>query len=71
MNATSSCHCDGVIQPGVVYTRRKFIESMGWSETAWRTAVRRGLPIHRDGRSAVVLGDEAVSWLASQPVINR
>ena len=49
------------------YTRREYCDRMNWSASAWRSAVRNGLPTHKVGKQTFVLGREVNAWLAGQP----
>ena len=57
----------GGVLDAASYTRRQYCDRMQWSASAWRSAVRNGLPTHRVGKQTFVLGREANDWLASQP----
>lgn len=56
-----------VIEAGAVYAKSELRRRLRWSEASWRSAVRSGLPIHRQGRQVFVLGDEFLAFIRSRP----
>lgn len=60
-------HPPAIIEAGAVYAKAELRRRLRWSESAWRSAVRAGLPVHRQGRQIFVLGDEFLAFIRSRP----
>ena len=52
----------GCIEPGKLYTLRRFCAEMRWKEAALRKARHSGLPIIALGRGRYILGSSAVEF---------
>lgn len=56
-------HSPGEILPNVLYRADEFKRRMGWSDSAFRAARRRGLVVRREGKRAYVWGDDAIAYM--------
>jgi hypothetical protein len=56
----------GVIFCDALYRIDELKARLGWGDLALRAAFRRGLPVHRCGRRAYVLGSELLEFIAAQ-----
>lgn len=55
----------GVISTVEIYTLREAKARLGWTDSAYRAARRRGLEVIRDGKRAYIAGQEIQRYLAS------
>jgi hypothetical protein len=53
----------GEIHPNVLYRADEVKARMGWTDSAFRAARRRGLTVRRDGKRAYLLGDDVIDYL--------
>jgi hypothetical protein len=56
----------GEVHPSVLYRADELKARMGWSDSAFRSARRRGLKVRYDGKRAYVLGEDVISYLKSK-----
>lgn len=59
-------HTPGEVHPGVLYRADEMKSRMGWSDSALRSARRRGLKVRRDGKRAYILGEDVIAYLKSK-----
>ncbi len=52
------------INPSHLYPIETLKKLMGWSTSSYRSAVRRGLKVLRDGKRGFVRGADVVEWLS-------
>jgi hypothetical protein len=57
----------GEICSGVLYRADELKGRMGWSDSAFRSARRRGLKVRRDGKRAYILGEDVIAYLKNKP----
>jgi len=57
----------GEVHPCVLYRADELKARMGWSDSALRSARRRGLKVRRDGKRAYILGEDVISYMKSKP----
>jgi hypothetical protein len=53
----------GAVDPETLYRADELKSRMGWRDSAFRSACRNGLRVHRAGKRAYVLGADAVSFV--------
>jgi hypothetical protein len=56
----------GEVRSGVLYRADELKERMGWSDSAFRSARRRGLKVCRDGKRAYILGEDVIAYMKSK-----
>lgn len=66
LNSKSTLQAPRTIDPQLLYRADDLRRLLGWKETAWRAAVRRGLRAYRSGRRNYVLGRDVIEYL-TQP----
>jgi len=54
------------IHPDVMYRHDEVSQRMGWMPTAWRSARRSGLRVHRYGRRVYVIGKDLITFVRAQ-----
>lgn len=53
----------GVIRPDECYTKEEFWSRVGMGQTAWRAAIRNGLPCIRTAGRVYVRGQDWIAYL--------
>jgi hypothetical protein len=61
----------GAIVGDALYTIGELRMRLDWSESALRSARRKGLKIHRCGRRSYAVGREVIDHIAGQPCTNN
>ena len=56
----------GPIDRDKAYPRRYFRGLVGWSDAAFRQAVRNGLIVHRVGKQDIVMGSNFIDWVEAE-----
>ena len=59
----------GEVNPSALYRADELKARMGWSDSALRSARRRGLKVRRDGKRAYILGEDVISYMKNKPAI--
>jgi len=60
-------HTPGEVHHSALYRVDELKARMGWSDSALRSARRRGLKVRRDGKRAYILGEDVISYMKSKP----
>ena len=60
---TTPRHTPGEIRSNAVYRADELKGRMGWSNSAFRAAKRRGLVVRREGKRTYILGEDLISYL--------
>lgn len=55
--------CPAVVHPDAVYRSDELKNRLGWRDAAWRSAIRQGLKVIKQGRWHYVHGSDVVSFL--------
>lgn len=56
----------GEVHAGVLYRADELKGRMGWSDSAYRAARRRGLRVRRDGKRAYILGEDVIAYMKGE-----
>jgi hypothetical protein len=56
------------VDPTRLYPLDTLMALLGWTPSTFRAAVRRGLPVHRDGKRAYVMGQDVIDHLTAREV---
>lgn len=58
----------GVIKKDALYSRNEIKARMGWTESSFRAARRKGLRTHRVGKRVYVTGVDAIAFVTGTGV---
>lgn len=61
----------GEILAGACYHRTELKRRLGWSDSAIRSAIQRGMPMHRAGKQQFAIGAEIIAWITQQPLVGQ
>ena len=56
----------GEVHPAALYRIDELQARMGWTDSSFRSARRRGLIVRRDGKRAYVLGEDVIAYIKSK-----
>ena len=56
----------GVIQNGTLYTRNEIKSRMGWKDSAFRQACRRGLRTFQRGKCVYIRGEDVIAYVTGK-----
>lgn len=65
-NNKPSRNTPGVISAHELYRLDEFKARMGWTESSYRSARRKGLPVLEEGKRRYVDGSDAIRYLRRQ-----
>ena len=56
----------GVIQNGTLYTRNEIKSRMGWKDSAFQQACRRGLRTFQRGKCVYIRGEDVIAYVTGK-----
>ena len=62
----TSNNAPGVIQNGTLYTRNEIKSRMGWKDSAFRQACRRGLRTFQRGKCVYIRGEDVIAYVTGK-----
>ena len=63
---STSNDAPGVIQNGTLYTRNEIKSRMGWKDSTFRQACRRGLRTFKRGKCVYIRGEDVIAYVTGK-----